>query len=63
MPSNAEESSWGVRTGRSSAAGSAAEKSLRVLEAVAAPGGPHRLTDVAAAAAVPKSSTFRVLPR
>ncbi|MFD8578935.1 IclR family transcriptional regulator [Streptomyces virginiae] len=61
MPSNAEESSGSVRTGRSSAAGSAAEKSLRVLEAVAAPGGPHRLTDVAAAAAVPKSSAFRIL--
>ncbi len=34
---------------------------MRVLEAVAAPGGPHRLTDVTAAAAVPKSSTFRIL--
>ncbi|MFE5622655.1 IclR family transcriptional regulator [Streptomyces virginiae] len=61
MASNAEESSGSVRTGRSSASGSAAEKSLRVLEAVAAPGGPHRLTDVAAAAAVPKSSAFRIL--
>ncbi|MEU6310937.1 IclR family transcriptional regulator [Streptomyces sp. NPDC047014] len=49
------------RTGRTSAAGSAAEKSLRLLEAVAAPGGPHRLTDLAAAAAVPKSTAFRVL--
>ncbi|MEU9006586.1 IclR family transcriptional regulator [Streptomyces sp. NPDC048551] len=47
--------------GRTSAAGSALEKSLRILEAVAAPGGPHRLTDVTAAAAVPKSSTFRIL--
>ncbi|MEU4126219.1 IclR family transcriptional regulator [Streptomyces virginiae] len=61
MPSNAEEASGSARTGRSSAAGSAAEKSLRVLEAVAAPGGPHRLTDVAAVAAVPKSSAFRIL--
>ncbi|MFJ7586510.1 IclR family transcriptional regulator [Streptomyces sp. NPDC097617] len=49
------------RTGRTSAAGSALEKSLRVLEAVAAPGGPHRLADLTAAAAVPKSSTFRIL--
>ncbi|MGW0390585.1 IclR family transcriptional regulator [Streptomyces sp. NPDC003042] len=47
--------------GRTSLAGSALEKSLRILEAVAAPGGPHRLTDVMAAAAVPKSSTFRIL--
>ncbi|MCY0949487.1 IclR family transcriptional regulator [Streptomyces sp. H27-S2] len=51
----------GVRGGRTSAAGSALEKSLRVMEAVAAPGGPHRLADVMAAAAVPKSSTFRIL--
>ncbi|MFD8020517.1 IclR family transcriptional regulator [Streptomyces lavendulae] len=50
-----------VRGGRTSAAGSALEKSLRILEAVAAPGGPHRLTDVMTAAAVPKSSTFRIL--
>ncbi|MER5871885.1 IclR family transcriptional regulator C-terminal domain-containing protein [Streptomyces sp. NPDC002044] len=49
------------RGGRTSAAGSALEKSLRILEAVAAPGGPHRLADVMAAAAVPKSSTFRIL--
>ncbi|MCX5192724.1 IclR family transcriptional regulator [Streptomyces sp. NBC_00249] len=47
--------------GRTSAAGSALEKSMRILEAVAAPGGPHRLTEVAAAAAVPKSSTHRIL--
>ncbi|WP_405792006.1 IclR family transcriptional regulator [Streptomyces sp. NBC_00029] len=51
----------GVRPGRTSAAGSALEKSLRVLEAVAAPGGPHRLAELTAAAAVPKSSTFRIL--
>ncbi|MGW6860913.1 IclR family transcriptional regulator [Streptomyces xanthophaeus] len=57
----AEETAGGGRGGRTSAAGSALEKSLRVLEAVAAPGGPHRLTDVTAAAAVPKSSTFRIL--
>ncbi|MFF5446188.1 IclR family transcriptional regulator [Streptomyces sp. NPDC012888] len=47
--------------GRTSTAGTALEKSLRILEAVSAPGGPHRLTDVAAAAAVPKSSTHRIL--
>ncbi|MEU7551450.1 IclR family transcriptional regulator [Streptomyces sp. NPDC044571] len=47
--------------GRTSAAGTALEKSMRILEAVASPGGPHRLTDVTAAAAVPKSSTFRIL--
>ncbi|WP_424210711.1 IclR family transcriptional regulator [Streptomyces sp. BI20] len=50
-----------ARGGRTSTAGSALEKSMRILEAVAAPGGPHRLTDVMAAAAVPKSSTFRIL--
>ncbi|WP_329376404.1 IclR family transcriptional regulator [Streptomyces sp. NBC_01351] len=49
------------RGGRTSAAGSALEKSLRVLEAVAAPGGPHRLAEVTAAAAVPKSTAFRIL--
>ncbi|MFD3548304.1 IclR family transcriptional regulator [Streptomyces sp. NPDC058655] len=56
-----EDRSDGVRGGRTSAAGSALEKSLRILEAVAAPGGPHRLAEVTAAAAVPKSSTFRIL--
>ncbi|MFG2988032.1 IclR family transcriptional regulator [Streptomyces sp. NPDC048257] len=56
-----DETAAGRRTGRTSAAGSALEKSLRVLEAVAAPGGPHRLADVTAAAAVPRSSTFRIL--
>ncbi|MFF4851548.1 IclR family transcriptional regulator [Streptomyces sp. NPDC001194] len=50
-----------ARGGRTSAAGTALEKSMRILEAVAAPGGPHRLTDVVAAAAVPKSSAFRIL--
>ncbi|MEU9143785.1 IclR family transcriptional regulator [Streptomyces sp. NPDC048349] len=49
------------RAGRASAAGSSLEKSLRILEAVAAPGGPHRLAEVTAAASVPKSSTFRIL--
>ncbi|MFJ4775842.1 IclR family transcriptional regulator [Streptomyces sp. NPDC088762] len=55
------ETAGGTRGGRTSAAGSALEKSLRILEAVAAPGGPHRLAEVTAAAAVPKSSTFRIL--
>lgn len=50
-----------ARGGRTSAAGTALEKSMRILEAVSAPGGPHRLTDVVTAAAVPKSSTFRIL--
>ncbi|MCB5182981.1 IclR family transcriptional regulator [Streptomyces antimicrobicus] len=49
------------RAGRTSAAGTASEKSLRILEAVAAPGGPHRLAEVAAAAEVPRSSTHRIL--
>ncbi|MFE6840539.1 IclR family transcriptional regulator [Streptomyces sp. NPDC057705] len=61
MSTDVDEVPDGVRAGRTSAAGSALEKSLRILEAVAAPGGPHRLTDVATAAAVPKSSTFRIL--
>jgi IclR family acetate operon transcriptional repressor len=34
---------------------------LRVLEAAAAPNGPHRLTDIAARAAVAKPSTHRLL--
>ncbi|MEZ0064629.1 IclR family acetate operon transcriptional repressor [Streptacidiphilus sp. MAP12-20] len=56
MPSSPE-----GRGGRTSAAGTALEKSMRILEAVAAPGGPHRLAELTAAAAVPKSSTFRIL--
>lgn len=56
-----EQAGVAARRGRTSAAGSALEKSLRILEAVAAPGGPHRLMDVTAAAAVPKSSTYRIL--
>ncbi|MGW7435369.1 IclR family transcriptional regulator [Streptomyces sp. NPDC054849] len=61
MSTPAGEDPAAVRTGRTSTAGSALEKSLRILEAVAEPGGPHRLADVTAAAAVPKSSTFRIL--
>lgn len=57
----ADQPADGARGGRTSSAGSALEKSLRILEAVAAPGGPHRLAEVTAAAAVPKSSTFRIL--
>jgi IclR family transcriptional regulator, acetate operon repressor len=49
------------RGGRASSAGNAAEKTLRVLEAAAAPGGPHRLTDIAARAAVPKPTAHRLL--
>ncbi|MGW5120612.1 IclR family transcriptional regulator [Streptomyces noursei] len=59
-PENPESEST-LRGGRTSQAGTALEKSMRILEAVAAPGGPHRLTDVMAAARVPKSSTFRIL--
>ncbi|GGZ48160.1 IclR family transcriptional regulator [Streptomyces subrutilus] len=55
------DASGAARGGRTSAAGSALEKSLRILEAVAAPGGPHRLAELTAAAAVPKSSTYRIL--
>jgi IclR family acetate operon transcriptional repressor len=49
------------RGGRASSAGNAAEKTLRVLEAAAAPRGPHRLTDIATRAAVPKPTAHRLL--
>ncbi|WP_330296993.1 IclR family transcriptional regulator [Streptomyces sp. NBC_00503] len=49
------------RVGRSSTAGSALEKTLRITEALTAFGGPHRLAELAAAAGVPKSSTYRIL--
>lgn len=49
------------RAGRSSDAGNAAEKAVRLLEAAAAPHGPHRLGDIAAAAGVPKASAHRIL--
>ncbi len=45
---------------RSSNAGAAAEKILRVLEAVAAPGGPHRLADITLRAGIPKSTAHRL---
>ncbi len=47
--------------GRASEAGNATQKALRVLEAAAAPDGPHRLADIAARAAVAKPSTHRLL--
>jgi DNA-binding IclR family transcriptional regulator len=47
--------------GRSSDAGNAAEKTLRLLEAAAAPGSPHLLGDIANAAGVPKASAHRIL--
>jgi IclR family transcriptional regulator, acetate operon repressor len=50
-----------VRSGRTSEAGNAAEKTLRLLEAATAPGGPHLLGDIAHAATVPKASAHRIL--
>jgi IclR family acetate operon transcriptional repressor len=50
-----------ARTGRSSDAGNAAEKTLRLLEAATAPGSPHLLGDIAHAAGVPKASAHRIL--
>ncbi|HLH58903.1 MAG TPA: IclR family transcriptional regulator [Streptosporangiaceae bacterium] len=47
--------------GRASTAGNATQKALRVLEAAAAPNGPHRLADIAARAAVAKPTTHRLL--
>jgi IclR family acetate operon transcriptional repressor len=47
--------------GRASTSGNATQKALRVLEAAAAPNGPHRLADIAARAAVAKPSTHRLL--
>jgi IclR family transcriptional regulator, acetate operon repressor len=37
------------------------EKAMRILEALAVEGGPHRLMDVAERAGVPRSTAFRVL--
>ncbi|MGW6708033.1 IclR family transcriptional regulator [Streptomyces sp. NPDC054956] len=51
----------GQRAGRTSSAGSALDKTLRVTEALTAFGGPHRLAELAAASGVPKSSTYRIL--
>jgi IclR family transcriptional regulator, acetate operon repressor len=41
-------------------AGAAADKVLRVLEAVALPGGPHRLADITLRAGIPKSTAHRL---
>ena len=41
--------------------GAATGKMLRVLEAVAAPGGPHRLADITLRAGVPKSTAHRLV--
>ena len=49
------------RTGRASDAGNAAEKTIRLLEAAAIPGGPHPLGDIASTAGVPKASAHRIL--
>jgi DNA-binding IclR family transcriptional regulator len=49
------------RVGRSSTAGNAAEKTVRLLEAATAPGGPHLLGDIARVAGVPKASAHRIL--
>ncbi|NUO45042.1 MAG: IclR family transcriptional regulator [Streptomyces sp.] len=56
-----EDSQTGGRGGRSSTAGNATDKALNLLEAASAPGYPHRLGDVAAAAGVPKASAHRIL--
>jgi DNA-binding IclR family transcriptional regulator len=50
-----------ARPGRASDAGNAAEKTVRLLEAATAPGGPHLLGDIAQAAGVPKASAHRIL--
>jgi IclR family transcriptional regulator, acetate operon repressor len=56
-----EHSPAGGRGGRASLAGNATDKALNLLEAAAAPGYPHRLGDIAAAAGVPKASAHRIL--
>src|SRR5271169_3933394 len=48
------------RTGRTSEAGNATEKTLNLLEA-AGSGGPKRLGEIAAKAGVPKASAHRIL--
>jgi DNA-binding IclR family transcriptional regulator len=49
------------RRGRSSDAGNATEKVLRLLEATVESGWPHRLGQIAETAAVPKASAHRIL--
>ncbi|UUU29429.1 IclR family transcriptional regulator [Streptomyces sp. CA-210063] len=56
-----EDSQTAGRGGRSSLAGNATDKALNLLEAAVAPGHPHRLGDIAAAAGVPKASAHRIL--
>ncbi|HEY6491883.1 MAG TPA: IclR family transcriptional regulator [Trebonia sp.] len=50
-----------ARRGRASESGNALSKALRVLEELATRPGPGQLRDLAAAAAVPKSTTYRIL--
>ena len=49
------------RRGRTSAAGTSVDKVMRLLEALAVPGGPHRLMDVADRARIPRSTAYRLL--
>jgi DNA-binding IclR family transcriptional regulator len=51
----------GGRGGRSPLAVNATDKALNLLESAAAPGYPHRLGDIAAAAGVPKAGAHRIL--
>ncbi|WP_406335155.1 helix-turn-helix domain-containing protein [Streptomyces sp. NBC_00203] len=51
----------GGRGGRSPLAGNSTDKALNLLESAAAPGYPHRLGDIAAAAGVPKAGAHRIL--
>lgn len=50
-----------ARRGRATAGGNSTEKTLRILEAAAAPGGPHRLADIAAEAELAKATAHRLL--
>lgn len=49
------------RGGRTTEAGNATQKALRIVEAALASGGRRRLADIAADAGVPKPSTHRIL--
>ncbi|MFF3217163.1 IclR family transcriptional regulator [Streptomyces sp. NPDC002886] len=51
----------GNGNGSGGGSGTALEKTLRITEALAAFGGPHRLAELSAAAGIPKSSTYRIL--
>ncbi|MFE6892047.1 IclR family transcriptional regulator [Streptomyces sp. NPDC057694] len=55
------DSQTGGLSGRSSLAGNATDKALNLLEAASAPGHPHRLGEIAAAAGVPKASAHRIV--